>query len=115
MVDIFAATGLNVLLRFPVSLVLLNSDIDTYSSRRGRGIDFESAEHGVVEVASVLGTSTSPDGCGGVVPALLILLSVTAEETSNGRDNDGKVAHGQGDIGLEGTTNSLPSTGNTKD
>ena len=75
MVDIFfTATGLNVLLRFPVSLILLDSNVNTYSTRRGRGIDPESAEHGVVEVTGILGTSTSSDGCVSIVLALILVF-----------------------------------------
>ena len=79
MVNVVPASGLNVLLCFPVSLVLLDSDIDTYSSRRGGGVNLKSAKHGIVEVSSILGAPTSSNGCGGVIPALLVLLGVAAE------------------------------------
>src|ERR1700753_3121876 len=72
MINIIPA-GLDVLLCFPVSLVLLDSDINTYSSRRGRRVDLESAEHSIVEVASVLGASASPDSCSGVILALILV------------------------------------------
>ena len=54
MVNIILAAGLNILLCFPVCLVLLDSDVNTYNSRRGGGVNLESAEHGVIEIASVL-------------------------------------------------------------
>ena len=95
MVDVFAAAGLNILLCLPVSLVLFDSDINTYSSRRGRGINLEGAEHSVIEVAGVLGRSSSSDGCSGIVLALvLVFLGITTEETSDGGNDDGEVAHG---------------------
>ena len=116
MVDIFPATGLDVLLCFPVSLILLDSDINTYSTRRGRGIDPESTEHGVVEVAGILGSSSSSDTRGGIVLAfILVFLSIAAENTSDSRNNDGKIAHGQGDTGLKGAEDSLPSAGKAND
>jgi len=113
MVDVVPATGLNVLLCFPVSLVLLDSDIDTYSSRRGGGVNLKSAKHGIVEVSSVLGASASSNGCGGVIPALLVLLCVATKEAGDSGDDDGKVADGQTDTGLEGTKDGLPNTGDT--
>jgi len=78
MVDVITATGLNVLLCFPVSLVLLDGDIDTYS-RRGGGVNLESAEHGIVEVSGILGAPASSDGGSGIIPALLVLLGVAAK------------------------------------
>ena len=115
MINIIPA-GLDVLLCFPVSLVLLDSDINTYSSRRGRRVDLESAEHSIVEVASVLGASASPDSCSGVILALiLVLLGITAQETSDRGNDDREVAHGQGHTGLERADDSLPNTGEAKD
>ena len=115
MVDIRFCAGFDVLLGFPVSLVLLNSNINTYSSRRGRRIDLERAEHGVVKVPSVFGAATSSDGRGAIVPALLVLLGIASEETSEGRNDNGEVADGQGNAGLEGTNNSLPNAGESND
>lgn len=110
------AAGLDVLLCFPVSLVLLDSDINTYSSRRGGGINLESAEHGVIEVASVLGSSRSSDSCGGIILALiLVFLGVAAEETSDGRNDDREVADSQSDASLEGTDDGLPYTRESDD
>ena len=116
MVNIISVTSLNVLLCFPVSLVLLDSNINTYSSRRGRGINLEGTEHGIVEVASVLGSSSSSDSCGGIILALiLVLLGITAQETSDRGNDDREVAHGQGHTGLERADDSLPNTGEAKD
>ena len=115
MVDVVYVSGLNVLLGFPVSLVLLDSDIDTYGSRRGGGVNLESAKHGIVEVSSVLGASASSDGCSGIIPALLVLLGVATEQAGDGGDDDRKVAHRQSNTGLEGTKNGLPNTRDTND
>jgi len=115
MVDIIAATGFDVLLRFPVSLILLDSDINTYSARRGHGIDLESTEHGVVEIAGILGGSGSSDSYVGIVLALIVYLSIATEETSDSRDDDGKVTHGQGNTSLKGANGSLPSAGNANE
>lgn len=93
-INIIPAAGLDVLLCFPVSLVLLDSDINTYSSRRCRGVNLEGAEHGIVEVASVLGSPSSSDSCGGIILALiLVLLGITAEETSDSGNDDREVTH----------------------
>ena len=116
MVDIFSVTGLNILLCFPVSLVLLDSDINTYSSRRGRRINPESAEHGIVDVTGILGSTGSSDGCSSIVLALILeLIKVAAEETGEGRNDDRKVAHGQGNASLKGTDNSLPNAREAND
>lgn len=115
MVDICLVAGLNVLLCLPVSLVLLNSNINTYSSRRGRRIDLESTEHGVVEVSCVFGGARSSDSCGAIVLALLVLLWIAAEETSESRNDNGEVADSQGDTSLESTNNSLPHAGESND
>ena len=115
MVDIRFCAGFDVLFCFPVSLVLLNSNINTYSSRRGRRIDLERAEHSVVKVPSVFGATASSDSRGGVIPALLVLLGIASEETSEGGNDNGEVADGQGNAGLEGTNNSLPNTGESND
>ena len=115
MINIIFAAGFDVLLGFPISLVLLDSDINTYSSRRGRRIDLESAEHGVVKVSSVFGAAGSSDGCAGIVLALFVLLWIAAEEASEGGNDNGEVADGQGDPGLEGTDNGLPNAGESDD
>jgi hypothetical protein len=115
MVDVRFDAGFDVLLCLPVSLVLLDSDINTYCSRRGGRIDLESAEHGVVEVSGVFGGARTSDGCGGIVPALLVLLGIPTEEASEGRNDDGEVADGQGDTGLEGANDGLPNAGEAND
>ena len=116
MVNILAAADLDILLCFPVSLVLFDSDINTYSSRRGRRINLESAEHGIVEVASVLRSTGSSNSCGGVILALiLVLLGIATKETSDGGNDDRKVADGQCNTSLEGTNGSLPRTGKSDD
>ena len=115
MIDVFAAAGLNILLCLPVSLVLLDSDIDTYSSRRSGWVNLESAKHGIVGVASVLGTSASSNGRSGIIPALFVLLGIAAEQTSDSRDDDRKIAHGQCHSGLKGTDDGLPNTGDAND
>jgi len=116
MIDIVPATGLDILLCFPVSLILLDSDIDTYSTRRGGGVNSESTEHSVVEVVGIPGSSSSSDSYGGIVLALvLVFLSIAAQEASDSGDDDGKITHGQCDTGLKGADNSLPSAGEAND
>ena len=111
MINIILAAGLDIPLCFPVSLVLLDSDIDTYSSRGGGRVNLECAEHGVVDVASVLGTTGTSNSCGGIILALiLIFLGITAKETSDCRDDDGEVADSQCNSSLEGTDDGLPNT-----
>jgi len=76
-----AAAGPNALC-FPV---LLDGDINTYSSQRGRVINPECGEHGVTEVAGVLVGSGSSYGYNGMVIALvLVLLKITVEDASGG-------------------------------
>ena len=116
MVKIIPVTGLDVLLCFPVSPVLLDSDINAYSSRRGGGINLEGTEHGIVEATMVLGSSSPSDSCDGIILALiLVLLGITAQETSDRGNDDREVAHGQGHTGLERADDSLPNTGEAKD
>ena len=116
MVKIIPVTGLDVLLCFPVSPVLLDSDINAYSSRRGGGINLEGTEHGIVEVTMVLGSSSSSDSCGGIILAfILVLLGITAEETSDGGNDYREVAHGQCNTSLQGADGSLQETGGAND
>jgi len=115
MVDVSTAAGLNISLRFPVSLLLLDGDVDTYSPLRGGAINHESAEHSVIEVAGVLGCSSPSDGYKWMVLALVpVFVRIAAEKTSDDGNDDGEVAHGQGDSVLEGTNDGLPNAG-TKD
>ena len=115
-INILFAADLNIPLCVPFSLVLLDSDINTYSSRRGSRMDFEGAEHGVVEVTSVLGRTGSSDSCGGVIPALiLVFLGIAAEDASDGRNHNREVADGQCNAGIKGSNDSLPNTGDSDD
>jgi len=116
MVDVYTAAGLNIFFCFPVSLLLLDSDIDMHSSGRVRVIDLESAEHSVIQVTGVLECSSPSDGYDGIVLALVpVFLGIAAENMSDDRNNNGEVAYGQGDSGLERTNDSLPNARETKD
>ena len=77
-VDVFIVTGFDALLRVPAGLVLLDGDLNTDRHRRGGAVNPEGSRCGIVEVSSVLESSSTSDGCSAVI-ALLVFPSISIE------------------------------------